>query len=206
MKASSPATSHETGTSSAGMPPVPPAASGSGARRVQRMTPSSSGSPDATPSVNGSPESSGIGWWCWSWSRRARRRRARGRSRGLCRRPGGRCRTAAVPAGGEDPAGEQRAAAGQEAPPADRVHHAILARAGRAAVAARRRPAATYRFDVDSVGRASATGSVTGTRRFRRDLVAVRRRRIDGESTASRQLDDFVGVTVPVGHPPRRSR
>ena len=36
------------------MPPKPSRASGSIARRVQRTTPSEAGSPDATPSVNGS--------------------------------------------------------------------------------------------------------------------------------------------------------
>ena len=50
-KRSSSATSQTTCTASSGMPP--PGASGSGASRVHRTTPSSVGSPDATPSVNG---------------------------------------------------------------------------------------------------------------------------------------------------------
>src|SRR5438132_8883358 len=49
--ASSRATSHSTST---GAIPIPPPVSGSGASRVQRTTPSGSGSPDATPRVNGS--------------------------------------------------------------------------------------------------------------------------------------------------------
>src|SRR3954451_22926159 len=50
-----PLTSHTTGTSSSGMPPP---ASGSGASRVHSTTLVGSGSPEATPSVNGSPDSS----------------------------------------------------------------------------------------------------------------------------------------------------
>jgi hypothetical protein len=59
MSAKSPValTSHVTVTSSAGMPPP---FSGSGARRVHSTTPDASGSPDATPSVNGSPDSSTV--------------------------------------------------------------------------------------------------------------------------------------------------
>ena len=60
-KSSLVATSQTTGTSSLGMPAVPPLASGSGARRVQRTTASGSASPDATPRVNGSPGSAGAG-------------------------------------------------------------------------------------------------------------------------------------------------
>lgn len=51
-------TSHRTDTGTAGMPPP---VAGSGARRVQRITLSANGSPEATPSVNGSPTSSGTG-------------------------------------------------------------------------------------------------------------------------------------------------
>ncbi len=55
---SSRATSHPTSTLPT--PPSPPSAvSGSGARRVQSTTPSGSGSPDATPSVNGFVRSRG---------------------------------------------------------------------------------------------------------------------------------------------------
>src|SRR4249920_2121648 len=47
-KSSLVATSQTTRTSSLGMPAVPPLASGSGARRVQRITASGNASPDAT--------------------------------------------------------------------------------------------------------------------------------------------------------------
>jgi hypothetical protein len=48
-------TSHVTSTSSSGMPPP---FSGSGANRVHSTTLAESGSPDATPSVKGSPDNS----------------------------------------------------------------------------------------------------------------------------------------------------
>jgi hypothetical protein len=48
-------TSHVTSTSSSGMPPP---FSGSGASRVHSTTLAGSGSPDATPSVKGSPDNS----------------------------------------------------------------------------------------------------------------------------------------------------
>jgi hypothetical protein len=52
-KRSSAAISHWTGTLRAGMPPA--GSSGFGASRVHSTTPSGVGSPDATPSANGSP-------------------------------------------------------------------------------------------------------------------------------------------------------
>ena len=173
VKASSAATSHLTGTSSAGMPPVPPAASGSGASRVQRMTASSSGSPDATPSVNGSPGSGGMG-------------AALVVVAAVVGGTGPVVPGAAVGSDGgvaavvdaepppsrqaaSTPPATQRAGADQEAPPADRVHAAILTRAGRPAVAPLATPATSagdrfHRFDIDSVAWASATKS-DGTRR-----------------------------------------
>ena len=53
-KRSSEATSHLTSKALSGMPPMPSSASGFTARRVHRTTPSGSGSPEATPRVNGS--------------------------------------------------------------------------------------------------------------------------------------------------------
>ncbi len=50
---SSSATSQRTGTARAGMPPLPSGASGSVASRVHKTKPSGSGSPEATPRLNG---------------------------------------------------------------------------------------------------------------------------------------------------------
>ena len=57
VKRSSLATSHSTATSPGGMPPP---SSGFGARRVHSTTPLGRGSPEATPSVNGGPESARV--------------------------------------------------------------------------------------------------------------------------------------------------
>ena len=54
-KPSSEASSHSTSVFRSPIPPSPSSASGSGARRVHSTIPSGVGSPDATPSVNGSP-------------------------------------------------------------------------------------------------------------------------------------------------------
>ncbi|GAA3090330.1 hypothetical protein GCM10020001_001760 [Nonomuraea salmonea] len=57
LPAGSARTCHWTGTGSCGIPPNPSSASGSGASRVHSTNPPGSGSPLATPSVNGSPKS-----------------------------------------------------------------------------------------------------------------------------------------------------